>query len=121
MRVRPSLIPEFKAKLVRWIRKVQGEVGPYDIDIREIDDGGYKSLASYIAKGCDPDFISHFHLDRLHAKHGSQGSFWGKRAGVSPALNKAARVKARYDDKRRRFAETVNRSPFAPVKKVTAA
>jgi hypothetical protein len=104
LRVRPSLIAEFKTKLPRWLKKVQGTIGPYDIEIREVDvETGYKSLAGYIAKGCDPAFAEHFYLGELKAQHGPQGEFWGKRAGISPALNKTARRAADYDDKQRKF------------------
>jgi hypothetical protein len=44
-----------------------------------------------------------FHLTSLHDEHGDQGTFWGKRAGVSPALNKTARYAVGYDAKRRRL------------------
>lgn len=120
VRVRPSLIGEFETKLTAWVGKVQGQVRPFDINISKVDvESGYKSLANYITKGCDPDFIDHFHLYELYAKHGSQGAIWGKRAGVSPALNKTARVAAGYDDKGRRFK--VSPPPIAPARKSKAA
>jgi len=100
LRVPPSLLDEFERKLPRWIAKVQ-ESRPYDFDMQRLEPGGrYKSLASYICKGCDPAFIEHFHLTDLHTKHGDQGSFWGKRAGVSPSLNKSLRDVYGYNAKR---------------------
>ncbi|WP_240535573.1 hypothetical protein [Bradyrhizobium sp. STM 3809] len=104
LRVPPSLRAEFLQKLPKWIGKTQ-QSRPHDLNVQLIEPGGpYKSLANYICKGCDPAFIEHFHLTALHDQHGDQGEFWGKRAGVSPSLNRSARDAAGYDAKRRRFA-----------------
>jgi hypothetical protein len=103
VRVPPRLQDEFFRKLPRWVAKVQGELLPFDVEARRIEDRGYKSLANYMAKGCDPKAIEHFHLTDLHDEHGEQGQFWGKRAGVSPALNKNARDALHYDARRRRM------------------
>jgi hypothetical protein len=101
LRVPPSLLDEFERKLRRWIAKVQLSQ-PYDLDVQRLDRyRPYKSLAKYISKGCDPAFIEHFHLTDLCDKHGPQGAFWGKRAGVSPSLNKSMRDVFGYNPKRR--------------------
>jgi hypothetical protein len=107
--VPPELLPEFATKLPKWIAKVQGELGDFDLHRSPIDPSkAYKSLADYILKGCDPAFIEHFHLQLCFALNGPQGTFWGKRAGVSPSLNKTARDAAGYDARRRRLRRSVN-------------
>lgn len=101
--VPPALTNEFFEKLSGWVAKVQGPLGPYDLRAEGIDMSGYKSLANYMMKGCDPAYIDHFHLRALYNEHGPQGAFYGQRAGVSPAFNKTARKVAGYDAKRRRI------------------
>lgn len=49
-------------------------------------------------KGVDPEFVGHFHLQKMHAP---QGLFVGKRAGMSPSRGKAARYAVHYDARRR--------------------
>lgn len=112
LRVPPRLLAEFKKKLPKWMAKVQGPLGPFDLNISDVKAArgdGYKSLANYIAKGCDPAFIAHFHLTSVHTQYGPQGTFWGKRAGVSPALNKSARSTVGYVDKRRHLPQSAAR------------
>ena len=102
LRVPPRLMAEFQRKLPLWIAKVLGPAGPHDLHAQLLNpDGAYKALANYICKGCDPAFIEHFYLKDLHDEHGAQGPFWGKRAGVSPSLNKSARDAVGYNPKRR--------------------
>ena len=108
--VPPALLAEFLQKLPGWATKVQGSLGPFDINVERIDMTGYKSLANYMVKGCDPAFIDHFHLRSLYNTHGPQGEFYGQRAGVSPSFNKTARKTAGYDAKRRRIL-----AGFAPL------
>ena len=113
VRVPPFLLDDFLAKLPRWVKRVQGPASLYDLHISTVDPRGYKTLAAYIAKGCEEGYLDHFHLTHLHARHGPQGEFWGKRAGVSPALSKAARDAAYYNGKSRKLA------PDAPPPRVT--
>jgi len=103
LRIPPRLHAEFFRKLPKWVAKVQGDLQPFDIEARLIEERGYKSLANYMAKGCNPKHLAHFYLTALHDEHGDQGEFWGKRAGVSPALNTAARNVVRYDAKKRQL------------------
>lgn len=104
LRVPPRYLPEFQKKLPRWIERVQGPLRDFDLSIQIIQpDNGYKTLANYIVKGCHPSFVEHFYLSELHAQHGPQGEFFGKRAGVSPSLNKSARAAAGYDPRSRRL------------------
>jgi hypothetical protein len=111
LRVPPFLLDEFERKLPKWIEKVQS-FRPYDVNFQRLERGGtYKSLANYICKGCHPAFIEHFHLSELHAKHGDQGSFWGKRAGVSPSLNKSMRDAYGYNPRRRTIAGAARALP----------
>jgi hypothetical protein len=106
LRVPPFLLADFLSKLPRWVARVQGPLGEFDLWTSSVKpDGGYKALANYMVKGCDPTYIDHFHLGSLHAEHGPQGAFWGKRAGVSPTLNKGARDTAAYDAKHRRLKQ----------------
>jgi hypothetical protein len=122
LRIPPQLLPEFRKKLPRWVAKAQGPLGPTDLDVTDMDPaGGYKALANYMLKGCDPAFIDHFHLRALFDEHGPQGEFWGKRAGVCPAFNKAARAAARYDDKRRRLRPSPASGATSPARASKAA
>jgi hypothetical protein len=109
-------IDEFLRKLPQWVGKVQPH-RDYDLHIKQPKpDDAYKSLANYICKGCEPAFIDHFHLTELHTQYGGQGTFWGKRAGVSPSLNKTARDTVGYDAKRRRLPVThAQTEPFDRV------
>lgn len=112
LRVPPFLVDQFLEKLPKWVAKVQGPIGPYDLNVSSVEpDKGYKSLANYMVKGCDPAFIEHFHLQALHDQHGAQGTFWGRRAGVCPALNKTARDTAGYDDKKRKLKSALTIVP----------
>jgi hypothetical protein len=109
LRVPPFLLDEFEQKLTTWVAKVQ-TLRPHDINVQRLERGGpYKSLANYICKGCHPAFIDHFHLTDLHAKHGEQGHFWGRRAGVSPSLNKTMRDVYGYNPRRRTIANPLGR------------
>jgi hypothetical protein len=102
LRVPPRHLDEFRRKLPTWIAKVQGPLGHHDLDVQLIGpQDAYKALANYICKGCDPAFVEHFYLKNLHDQHGPQGTFWGKRAGVSPALNKGEREAHNYHPRRR--------------------
>jgi hypothetical protein len=112
LRVPPFLLDDFRSKLPKWIAKVQGPLGPYDLRMTDVDPGpGYKALANYLVKGCDPKYIDHFYLRDLHDTHGPQGDFWGRRAGVSPSLNRAAREAANYSAKTRTVRSAAKRSP----------
>lgn len=108
LNVPPELLEEFLDKLPKWIVRVQGPLGPYDLRVKDINPHAYKQMANYIVKGCDPAFVDHFYLGELYAKHGPQGAFWGRRAGVSPALNRGARDLAGYDPRRRRIITPVS-------------
>lgn len=97
-----DLVAEFRQKLPKWLEKVQGDAGPFDIDVQDIVPGTEKSLAKYVLKATEPDFIDHFHLRSYAEKHGNQGTVWGKRAGVSVSIGKAARDKDGFSPRRRR-------------------
>lgn len=111
LRVPPFLLDEFERKLPKWIAKVQA-VRPFDLHFQRLERGGpYKSLANYVCKGCDPTFIDHFHLSDLREKNGDQGTFWGKRAGVSPSLNKSMRDAYGYNPRRRSLTNKASSRP----------
>jgi len=114
---------EFMSKLPKWIAKVQGPLSPFDLDVSSVKASAgdaYKALANYVAKGCDPAYLTHFHLTALHAAHGPQGTFWGKRAGVSPSLNKGARDASGYNARRRRVEPVRPDGAMAPAARVKA-
>jgi hypothetical protein len=94
------LAAEFQSKLHRWVEKVQGKVGPCDIDTQPINDAYAKRLAKYIFKGTDPLFVSHFHLQDVHEP---QGKIWGRRAAISQAIGIRARKKAGFKPTRRPY------------------
>lgn len=102
----PPLQAEFEAKLHSWVRKTQGAPDEVTIDIQPITKS-YKSVANYIVKGVDPDFVQHFHLQKLVLKHGSQGKIHGKRAGYSLNVGRSAIKTVAFNAKayrRRRMA-----------------
>ena len=86
-----ALQAEFRSKLIKWVAKVQGEVGPFDIDVQDIKPGTEKGLAKYVLKATEPEYVDHFYLRELVERHGDQGVVWGKRAGVSVSVGKAER------------------------------
>lgn len=92
---------EFERKLRRWVEKVQGPIGPFDIDVQPITQSHAKRLAKYICKGTQADFIAHFHLEDVAAP---QGEIWGKRAGVSPSIGTSMRKEAGFRPRRGRAA-----------------
>lgn len=64
-----DLYADFQRKLPRWVNAEQ-EQRPFDINIDRVVPGTEKNLANYINKGVDPDFITHFHLDRIASDQG---------------------------------------------------
>ena len=98
---------EFERKLPRWVRKAQGACGPFDVRCEPVTHTP-KSLAKYIVKGTDPAFVSHFYLSEVHAP---QGTVYGKRAGVSPALGATARKQAGFHPRLRRGVRPWRHAP----------
>ena len=97
-----GLRSEFEAKLPRWIARAQGHCGHSDCVIQPIKQDTHKTLAKYIVKGTDPNFIGHFYLENVHA---AQGQIWGKRAGVSPSLGATVRKVVNFKPRRRQPQE----------------
>jgi hypothetical protein len=97
LHVPPPLKKVFEKKLLQWVKKVKGEVGPFDVDVQTITENP-KGVAKYIVKGTDPAFVDHFHLRRVHEP---QGWFQGQRARVSASLDRAARAAAGFQPRRR--------------------
>ena len=85
----PQLKDEFERKLLSWVRKAQGDPDEVTVNIQPITHN-YKSVANYILKGVDPEFLDHFHLRKLYTKHGQQGTVYGKRAGYSLNIGRSA-------------------------------
>lgn len=98
-----ELIEEFSKKLPGWVEKVQGPITPHTIWQDAIPASHAKRIAKYMAKGTDPIYLGHFYLEELHEQHGPQGTVWGKRAGVSPALGESARRAVGFRPRRRRY------------------
>jgi hypothetical protein len=92
---------EFEKKLRRWVERVAGQIGPYDVSCQSIPEAYAKRLAKYFVKGTDPAFIDHFHLRDVHAP---QGKIWGKRAGTSLSIGAAVRREAGFRPPRGRYA-----------------
>jgi hypothetical protein len=89
---------EFRQKMPDWVRKSQGRTPrDHDIIVQGVDPGTDKSLAKYILKGTDPAYVPHFFLEDYAEP---QGPIYGRRAGASMALNKAARNAAGFVPKR---------------------
>jgi hypothetical protein len=76
-----------------------GDIGPFDISIKDVDPLTDKSLAKYIIKGTDARFVSYLHLGEYAAP---QGRVWGRRATASPAIGRTARRRAGFSPKRDR-------------------
>lgn len=87
---------QFIKKVVRAIERTQGRLGKFDVKVEYITPGTAKRVAHYAVKGTDPEYIEHFHLQRVHAP---QGTFYGKRAGISPNLGTTARHAANFNAK----------------------
>ena len=85
---------EFQKKLPKWVGKVLGKIGPFDIHVQDVDVNYDKRLAKYILKGTDSRFIQHFHLDNVY--EGPQGVIWGRRTAVSQAIGIKARKRADF-------------------------
>ena len=93
------LLKEFDRKLPQWVKKVQGDVGPFDISCEATIETHVKRLAKYIVKGTDPLYVDHFHLREMAEP---QGMVWGRRAGVSPSIGREARRVAVFKRRKRR-------------------
>lgn len=106
---------EFFRKLPRWVRRSQGEVLPYDIDVSKIDPHTDKVLAKYIVKGLDPAYVPYMHLENYAAP---QGRVWGRRGMASAALNRTARKRAGFVAKQDRHKwKKANFEPYDPEAK----
>jgi hypothetical protein len=103
LHVPKSLHSEFEKKIMGWVTKVQKEIGPYTVKVKDIDQSYAKRLAKYIFKGTDPRYVVHFHLYDLHAP---QGEVWGRRAGISQAIGRKARKRAGFLPGRRSYLPT---------------
>ena len=99
LHVPPELQAEFDKKRVRWIARAHGNARPYDVKSRAVDPDTAKSLCKYIIKGTDSRFVGYLHLENYAAP---QGRVWGRRAGTSPAISRAARKDAGFIAKRDR-------------------
>lgn len=97
--VPPELQAEFEKKHRRWVRKAQGDIRRYDVAIFKVDPHTDKSLAKYVIKGIDGNFISYLHMQEYASP---QGRIWGRRAGVSPSISRTARNKAGFVAKQHR-------------------
>lgn len=96
--VPPSMMAEFKAKISEWVKKVIGELRPFDVKIKRIKQNTTKTLAKYVVKGTDPKYGAHFYLEKVIS---DQGEVWGKRAGISQAIGIKARQRAGFRPGRR--------------------
>lgn len=97
--VPPELLAEFDKKRRKWVERAQGRRGPYDVHVSPVDPHTDKTLAKYIIKGIDGLYVGYLHLDAYAAP---QGRIWGRRAGTSPSLSRAARDAAGFVAKRDR-------------------
>lgn len=100
LHVPEELQKEFRRKLPGWVRKVLGTIpAPGDVYAQAVNPYEDKTLAKYILKGTDPEYIDHFHLRDYAAPEGElipQGAVSGRRAGASVALNRAVRKGAGF-------------------------
>lgn len=89
----PLLQEEFLRKLPRWVEKSQGQVRPFDIQVKGVDPHTDKTLAKYIIKGTDPHYVPYLHLQDYAQP---QGRVFGRRATPSIAIGRAARKAAGF-------------------------
>lgn len=99
LHVPPELQAEFDTKREKWIARAHKNVRHYDVKAKPVDPTTAKSLAKYIIKGIDARFVAYLHL---HAYAAPQGRVWGRRAGTSEAIGRAARKAAGFKAKRDR-------------------
>ncbi|MCK8782727.1 hypothetical protein M0654_22445 [Rhizobium sp. NTR19] len=99
LHVPPALQAEFHKKRVKWVERAHRNIRRYDVLAEPVDPKTAKSLAKYICKGIDEQYIGYLHLQKYAAP---QGRVWGRRAGTSPALSRAARNEASFVPKRDR-------------------
>jgi hypothetical protein len=95
----PELEAEFTKKLPRWVERVQGTVGDFDIYVGPVVTGYEKRLAKYVLKGTDPRCVSHFYLEDVHEP---QGAIVGRRTLTSRTLGAAARKRVGFHPGHRR-------------------
>lgn len=110
-----NLHDEFIKKLVGWLRKAQGVVGNFDIDVQLVDPTTDKTLAKYIIKGTDERYVPYLHLEQYAQP---QGIVWGRRGTASPALGRKARKGAGFVPKRDRN-KWKSRHPNKPTRSAT--
>lgn len=110
LHVPEELRSEFTRKLPLWVAKAQGSCGSFDVDVQSVDQAYIPALSKYVLKGADPAYVSHFHLERVANDHGPQGIVWGKRAGASLTLDRAARRAAGWTRPRRWQGRTAKAS-----------
>jgi len=99
-----AIIDEFNVKLPRWIASVQGQLvgdgisneSGDTLNNQKLKSDGYNTVAKYIIKGIDPDFINHFGLRALHDRKGPQGIIYGQRAGFSRSLGPTAMKRGHF-------------------------
>lgn len=94
-----DLQAEFDKKRTMWIARAHKMVRHYDVKAKLVDPKTAKSLAKYIIKGLDSRYVGYLHLQAYAAP---QGRVYGRRAGTSPALSRAARADAGFIPKRDR-------------------
>lgn len=97
--VPPELQNEFDKKCQRWVSKAQGNIRYYDVHSVQVDPYSDKSLAKYLIKGIDGRYIGYMHVGEYAS---NQGRIWGRRAGTSPSISRAARKEAGFVPKRDR-------------------
>lgn len=96
----PTIVrDEFMRKLPRWVERAQGCVRPYDIQVADVDPYTDKTLAKYIIKGTDTQYVPYLHLQDFAQP---QGRVFGRRATSSVAIGRAARKVAGFVPKRHR-------------------
>lgn len=99
LHVPAELASDFRNKLSLWVARACGHVGPFDIDVQVVDPTTDKTLAKYVVKGTDPNYVEYLHLGSVAAP---QGQVSGRRVGVSPAISRTARKRGGFVPRRDR-------------------
>lgn len=87
LNIRKEQIDNFKIKLEKWLKKLQGSIENNSICIKYINPYTDKKLANYHVKGIDEEYIEFLHLQNIACY---QGPIYGQRGRVSKEIGPTA-------------------------------
>ncbi|QFP63335.1 hypothetical protein [Brucella anthropi] len=99
LNIRKEQIEEFKIKLQKWLKKIQGSIYSNSIYIQYINPYTDKRLANYMVKGIDEEYIEFLHLQQIASY---QGPIYGQRARAATEIGPTAIKKSGFKASRDR-------------------